>query len=80
MGVKLGLSYLGNEHRLRVFENRVMRRSFGPKREKVTGDYLELRNYLYFPPSVIPVIKSRRTGLATYVAHTGTKGNACEDT
>jgi hypothetical protein len=36
MGVKLGLTLRG-EHRLRVFENRVLRRIFGPKRDEVTG-------------------------------------------
>jgi hypothetical protein len=34
MGTKLGLSLCGEEHRLRVFENRVLRRIFGPKREE----------------------------------------------
>jgi hypothetical protein len=37
MGVKLGLT-LSDEHRLRVFENRVRRRIFGPKKDKVTGE------------------------------------------
>jgi len=32
------------EHRLRVFENRVLRRIFGPKRDKVTGDWRKLHN------------------------------------
>jgi hypothetical protein len=36
MGVRLGLS-LREEHRLRVFENRALRRIFGPKRDEVTG-------------------------------------------
>jgi hypothetical protein len=35
---------LWEEHRLRVFENRVPRRIFGPKREKMTGDYRKLHN------------------------------------
>jgi hypothetical protein len=38
MGVKLGLLTLREEHRLRVFENRVPRRIFGPKRDDVTGE------------------------------------------
>jgi hypothetical protein len=38
MGVKLGLSHLKEEHRLRVFENRVLWRIFGPKRDEVTGE------------------------------------------
>jgi hypothetical protein len=38
MGVKLGQSYCGKEHRVRVFENRVLRRLFGPKWDEVTGE------------------------------------------
>jgi hypothetical protein len=38
MGVKFGLLTLRKEHRLRVFENRVQRRIFGPKRDVVTGE------------------------------------------
>jgi hypothetical protein len=38
MGVKLGLSHLKEEHRLRVFENRVLWRIFGSKRDEVTGE------------------------------------------
>jgi hypothetical protein len=37
MGVKLGLLTLREEHRLRVFENRVLRTIFGPERDEVTG-------------------------------------------
>jgi len=37
MGVKFGLFHLREEHRLGMFENRVLRRIFGPKREEVTG-------------------------------------------
>jgi hypothetical protein len=52
------------EHRLRVFENRVLRRMFGPKRDEVTGEWRklhieELRD-LYSSPSIIRIIKSRR--------------------
>jgi hypothetical protein len=39
MGAKLGLLKLTEEHRLRVFENRLLRRIFGPKRDEVTGDW-----------------------------------------
>jgi hypothetical protein len=46
---------LGGEHRLRVFENRVMRRIFGPKRDEVTGGWRKLHNEelhsLYSSPS-----------------------------
>jgi hypothetical protein len=38
MGVKLGRSHSSETRRLRVFENRVLRRIFGPKREEVTGE------------------------------------------
>jgi hypothetical protein len=47
-----------------VFENRVLRRIFGPKRDEVTGGWRKLHNEelhnLYFSPSIIRVIKSRR--------------------
>jgi hypothetical protein len=43
MGVKLGLT-LREEHRLRVFENRVLRRIFGPKRNEVTGEWRKWHN------------------------------------
>jgi hypothetical protein len=43
MGVKLGLTLWG-EHRLRVFENRVLRRIFGPKRGEVMGEWRKLNN------------------------------------
>jgi hypothetical protein len=43
MGVKLGLS-LREEHRLRVFENRILTRIFTPKRDGVTGDWRKLHN------------------------------------
>jgi hypothetical protein len=53
------------EHRLRVFENRVLRRIFGPKRDEVTGGWRKLHNEelhnLYSSPSIIRVIKLRRT-------------------
>ena len=52
------------ERRLRVFENRVLRKIFGPKRNKVTGGWRKLHNEelngLYCPANIIRVIKSRR--------------------
>jgi hypothetical protein len=55
---------LTEEQKLRVFENRVLRRIFGPKRYKATGEWRKLHNEelndLYSPPNIIRVIKSRR--------------------
>jgi hypothetical protein len=52
---------LREEHRLRVFENRVLRRIFGPKRDEVTGEWRKLHNEelhdLYPSPSIIRIIK-----------------------
>jgi hypothetical protein len=54
---------LREEHRLRVFENRVLRRIFGPKRDEVTGSWRKLHNEelhgLYSSPSIVRVIKAR---------------------
>jgi hypothetical protein len=52
------------EHRLRAFENRILRRIFGPKRDEVTGERRGLHNEelrdLYSSPNISGVIKSRR--------------------
>jgi hypothetical protein len=62
--VVLWISVNIGDHRLRVFENRVLRRIFGPKRDKVTGDWRTLHNEefrnLYSSPNIIRMIKSRR--------------------
>jgi len=55
---------LTEEHRLRVFENRELRKIFGPKRYEVTGELRKLHNEelngLYISPNIVRVIKSRR--------------------
>jgi hypothetical protein len=77
--ISLGEGYL-NEHRLRVFENRVLRRIFGPKRDEVTGSCRKLHNEelhnLYCSPNVIRMIKSRRMRWAGHVARMEEKRNA----
>ena len=54
---------LREEHRLRVFENRVLRRMFGPKRDEVTGECRKLLdeelNDMYFSPDIVWMIKLR---------------------
>jgi len=66
---------LREERRLRVFENRVLRRVFGPRRDEVTGEWRKLHNEelrdLYSLPNIVWVVKSRRMGWAGHVAHMG---------
>ena len=63
---------LREEHRLRVFENRVLRRIFGPRRDGVTVDWRKLHNEelndLYSSSNIVQVIKSRRMRWAGHVA------------
>jgi hypothetical protein len=66
---------LRKEHRLRVLENRVLRRIFGPKRDEVTGEWRKLHNEelhnLYSSPDIIRQVKSRRMRWAEHVARMG---------
>jgi hypothetical protein len=63
-----------------VFENRVLRRIFGPESNEVSGDWNKLHNEelrdLYSSPSIIRIIRSRRMRLAGHVARMGEKRNA----
>jgi hypothetical protein len=58
-----------------VFENRVLRRIFGPKRDEVTGEWRKLHNKelhdLYSSPNIVRVVKSRRMRWARHVARMG---------
>jgi hypothetical protein len=71
---------LREERRLRVFENRALRRIFGPKGVEVTGGWRKLHkeelHNLFSSPSIIRMIKSRRMRWAGHVARMLTKRNA----
>jgi hypothetical protein len=66
---------LREKRRLRMFENRVLRRVFGPKRDEVTGERRKLHNEelndLYSLPNIVRVVKSRRMRWAGHVARVG---------
>jgi hypothetical protein len=66
---------LREEHRLRVLENRVLRRIFGPKRDEVTGEWINLHseelNNLYSLPDIIRQIKSRKIRWAGHMVNMG---------
>ena len=66
---------LREERSLRVFENRVLSRIFGPKRDEVTEEWRKLHNeelnILYCPPNIVRVIKSRRMRWAGHAARMG---------
>ena len=59
---------LTEEHRLRVFENKVLRKIFGAKREEITGEWRKL-HALCSSPNIIRNLKSRRLRWSGHVAH-----------
>ena len=63
-----------------MFENTVLRRIFGPKRDEVTGEWRKLHieelRYLYYLPNIVWVVKSRRMKWAGHVARMG-RGEVC---
>jgi hypothetical protein len=71
---------LREEYRLRLFENRVLRRILRPKRDEVTGGWRKLHNEelrdLYSLPNIITIIKSRRMRWVGHVARMEEKRNA----
>jgi hypothetical protein len=82
MGVKLGLT-LREGHILRLFENRVLRRISGPKRDEVTGEQRKFKikepHILYSSPNIIRQNKSRRLRWAGHVACMGEECVQCFD-
>jgi hypothetical protein len=70
---------LREEHRLGVFENRVLRKILGPKRDEMSGEWRKLHNEelhdLYSFPSIIRIMKARRMRWEEYVARMGEKRN-----
>ena len=71
-GCETWLLTLREGRKLRVFENMVLRRIFGPRRDEVTGEWRRLHNEepndLYSKPNIVRVIKSRRMRWAGHVA------------
>jgi hypothetical protein len=80
MSAKLLSKTLKEEHGVRVFENRVLRRIFRPRRDEVTGDGRKLHNEelhnLYCSPNIIRMIKSRRMRWAGHIARMEAPRNA----
>ena len=71
---------LREDHMLRVLENRVLRKIFGPKRDEVTGEWRRLHNEefndLYCSPNIIRVTESRRVRWAGHVGRMGERRGA----
>jgi hypothetical protein len=67
------------EHRVKVFENRVLRRTTGWQRDEVTGEWRKLHNegHRDSSPSIIRIMKSRRMRWAGHVAQMGKKRIVC---
>jgi len=74
-GCETWLLILQEERKLRVFENMVLRRIFGPRKDEVKGEWSRLHNVelndLYSSPNIVRVIKSRRMRWAGHVALMG---------
>jgi len=72
---------LREERKLRVFENMVLRRIFGPRKDEVTGEWRRMHNEelndLYSSPNMVRVIKSRRMRWAGHVACMGEERSVC---
>ena len=68
------------EHRLRVFENKVLRKTCRAKRDEITGEWRKLHNSelyaLYSSPNIVRNLKSRRLRWAGYVARVEQSRNA----
>jgi hypothetical protein len=70
---------LREEHWLRVFENRTLRKIFGSKRDDITGEWRRLHNeenYVVYLPNIFRLIKSKRIKLARRVARMGDRRGA----
>jgi hypothetical protein len=79
-GCEIWYFILREEHILRVFENGVLRRIFGPKRDEIIGSWRKMHNEelhnLYSSLNVIRMMKSKRMRWAGHIACIGEKGNA----